>query len=247
MELKQGSYTRTEGAAPKDNAMVMFYIDAVADRQASAQAGRLICTEKEMIEIRFPGNQHSVWNLEVKDEHREKYAKAYDAFKRGEEVTHEGTPIESLTVLSRAQVKELKYLSIHTVEAAASMSDTATQQFMGGYKLRELAKRYLEDAQGLAPLSKMVEENDNLKARVETQERQIAELNQMMVGMKAQLDIYAVAPRPPEYVAPGAFGGLPQSAPLPAPPPVAVARSSLDSIGEPVPKRRGRPPGKVAA
>ena len=68
----------------------------------------------------------------------------------------------------------------------------------------------------------------------------------MMVGMKAQLDVYAVAPRPPEYVAPGAFGGLPQSAPTPVAQAPQLARSSLDSIGEPVKRGPGRPKKVVA-
>ena len=248
MELKHGTYTRSQGAPQPDNAVIMFHMEAIQDHQASAQAGRPIFKEKEMIEIRYPGNPHSVWDVEVTDEHREKYARAYEAFKRGEEVAQEGTPIESLTVLGRAQIKELKYLDIHTVEAAANMSDLAIQRVgMGGFKLRELAKKFLEQANELAPLSKMVEENDKLKAQLESQKVQIEELNRLMVGMQSQLNAYAQAPRAPEYVHPGAFGGQQPTEVLPAASPAPVARSALDSIGEPVaPKRRGRPPKNVA-
>jgi len=245
--LKQGSYTRTQGAPQADNAIVMFHKEPIQDHAASAREGRPIFFEKEMIEIRLPGNPHSVWDLPVTDEHREKYSRAYEAFLRGEEMAADGTPIEQLTILNRAQIKELKFLDIHTVEAAAALDDRAIQRFQGGFKLRELAKKYLEQAAGFAPLATVVEENDKLKAQLAAQAVQIEELNKLMVGMQSQLNNYAVAPKVPEYVHPGAFGGQPVTEPAPAPVAPPVARSSLESIGAPQPKRRGRPPKNANA
>ena len=170
-------------------------------------------------------------------------ARQYDAFLRGDEAAVDGTPIEQLTVLSRAQIKELKYLDIHTIEAAAGLNDLVLQKFMGGHKLRELAKRYLEQAEGLAPLALVIEENDKMKAMIASQGAQLEELNRHLVGLQAQLNVYAVAPKTPEYIHPGSFGGQEQSVrPVPAhfQSELAVV-SSLDSIGTPAP-RRGRPP-----
>lgn len=244
MELKQGSYTRTEGADVRDNTVVMFHREAIQDNQATVREGRPIFKDMEMVELRFPGNTNTVWDLPVTDEHRQKYARQYEAFLRGDEMAIDGTPIEQLTVLTRAQIKELKSLDIHTIEAAAGLSDLVIQRFMGGYKLRELAKRYLEQAEGLAPLALVIEENDKMKAQINAQASQLEELNRHLIGLQAQLNVYANAPKVPEYVPPGSFGGQAPSvayAPTLTGPVEPATVSSLDSIGKPL-VRRGRPP-----
>src|SRR5258708_2384443 len=104
MALGQGSYTRTFGAAPDDRRIVTFQHVEVQDEAATVQQGRPIFRTEERIEISFPGNQLNIWAGRVTDEHRQMYAREYEAFQRGEEVAREGTPIEELKVLNRAQV-----------------------------------------------------------------------------------------------------------------------------------------------
>src|SRR5258708_3342164 len=180
MALGQGSYTRTFGAAPDDRRIITFQHVEVQDEAATVQQGRPIFRTEERIEISFPGNQLNIWAGRVTDEHRQMYAREYEAFQRGEEVAREGTPIEELKVLNRAQVRELKYFDIFTIEDAASLSDATLQRMgMGGHRLREMAKKYLEQANGFAPIAELVAAKENLEGKVAMQATQIEELNHM--------------------------------------------------------------------
>ena len=53
-ELKQGSYTRTQGA-PSSNTYPRFFTESVKDHVASAREGRDIFKPEERVEIIMPG------------------------------------------------------------------------------------------------------------------------------------------------------------------------------------------------
>ena len=77
----------------------------------------------------------------------------------------EGTPIEEWPILNRAQVDELRYMNIRTVEQLANVSDTNAQGMMGINMLRQKAQTYLENAKDAA-----------LTERLDEQAQMIAEL-----------------------------------------------------------------------
>ncbi len=241
MALGQGSFVRSISGSIDDRKHVTFFREAVYNEGASMQAGRPIYQDEERIEIAFPGNQLNIFHGRVTEEHRQSYPRQYEAFLKGEEVAHEGTPIEQMTVLNKAQVKELKYFDIYTVEDAASLSEQAVQQIgMGGNRLREMAKKYLEQAQGFAPVAALVSKNEDLEGRLAAQTLQIEELNRLMVAMQAQLQTYAQAPLPPQMMPP-------VQQPMQTIQQAQPSMSSLDNLGEePVRRRPGRP-RKVAA
>jgi hypothetical protein len=240
MALGQGSYVRSNTGIVDDRAHVTFFRDAVPNEAASMTAGRPIYQDEERIEISFPGNQLNIWVGRVTEEHRQKYARQYEAFLKGEEIAHEGTPIEQMTVLNKAQVKELKYFDIFTVEDAANLSEQGVQAIgMGGARLREMAKKYLEQAQGFAPIAKLVSDNENLLSQLQAQKAQMEEMNRTLMAMQGQLQTYAQAPLPPQMMAP-------IQQPIQSITPQA-ALSSLDSIGaEPVKRKPGRPRKQAA-
>lgn len=234
MALGQGSFVRNFTGAPADDRRhVTFMNEAVYDAAASERAGRPIYRNEEHYEISFPGNQLNIFHGRVTDVERNLYAREYEAFRKGEDVAINGTPIEELTVLSKAQVKELKYFNVNTVEDGAALTENAVQQMgMGARKLRELCQRYLEQAKDQAPLVELVAVKDQLEEKVKLQDAQLAEMNRIITGMQEQLNAYAQAPRPPETAIPH-----PQYDPGHALPPPAVS-SSLDSIGAEQPRQK---------
>jgi len=75
--------------------------------------------------------------------YKEKYAEQYRKFKAGEVQTKDGTPLEALTFLTAARVKEFKALNIYTAESMASLE---------GASLKSLGQGGLEWKQPLANL-----------------------------------------------------------------------------------------------
>lgn len=240
MTLGNGSFVRSlTGSAPDDRRRITFSYEAIYDEGASNRAGRPIYRDEERIEIAFPGNQLNIWHGRVTDEHRQLYEREYEAFLKGHEVAINGTPIEELSILSKAQVRELKHFNIYTIEDGAMLSEQAVQSIgMGGNKIRELCKRYLEKAKDLQPLAELVAVRENLEGKNAMLEHQMAEMNRMVIGLQAQLNAYAQAPRAPESIAAHQPDPYNHGAALPLPP----ATSSLDNLGaEPAPRRPGRP------
>jgi hypothetical protein len=160
-----------------------FYLAAVADPAASAAAGRQIFRNAEMVRIYIPGsvtNQHVKY---VDEEAKRRWPREYEAFKAGVEAPPEGTPIEQWPVLLPAQVQELKYFKIRTVEEVAELSDQALQGLgnngMGARNLRDHARAFLKKAERLALTSQLTQENDMLRSRVAGLEAQVSELGRL--------------------------------------------------------------------
>lgn len=238
MALRDGSFVRSLSGTIDDRRRVTFSKEAVYNEQASMVAGRPIYREEERIEIAFPGNQLNIWHGRVTDEYRNQYSKEYEAFLRDEEVAIEGTPIEQMTVLNKAHVKELKHFNIFTVEDAASLTEHAIQSMgMGAGRLREMARKYLEHAQGFAPIASLVAAKEDLEGQLAAQKVAMEDMNRAIVSLQSQLQTYAVGTMPPQ-MAPVHQVSIPTM-------PVD-AGSSLDSIGE-EPKRQKRAYNKRAA
>ena len=143
-----------------------FYTEAIEQPFKSKQAGRPIFEDKEFVRIIIPGDKNSQPVYEVSDEHRERWPAAYAAFKRGSEAPLEGTPLKQWPPISASMARELAYFHILTVEQLATVGDNVIQNIgMGMRDLRRKAQVFLEVAEkGSGPLTRIVEENEQLKA-----------------------------------------------------------------------------------
>ncbi len=110
------------------------------------------------------------------DEWIERIESAYEAWKKGQELPLEGTPIKVWPAVSPSQRDKLISMHILTVEALAEASDTAMETFgMGGITLRQRARDYLAmrndpASKGSAELEKLRKENESLMARIKALE-----------------------------------------------------------------------------
>jgi hypothetical protein len=145
-------------------------------------------TEQEFVTIRVPGDRRTEWHGRVTDAHRTRFRRQYDAWKQGREAPTEGTPLSEVAWINRAQVEELAYQHVKTVEALAGLSDAQLKGAlaMGGYPLRDRAKRHLEEIAGAAPAQKLAAENAELKGTIDTMQGQLAEALRRLDEMAAQ-------------------------------------------------------------
>lgn len=162
----------------KDTARPRFFTDAVQNMAQSEKEGRPIFEDKEMVEIRVPGDKHLTWIGPVTEkmringqliDSRERWPEHYAAFKRGEQRAVTGTPLEHWPNpgLTAARVAEYKAINILSVEELANVSDSALPKMgMGARELREQARAYIEKAKGAAADNAMARELADLRARL---------------------------------------------------------------------------------
>lgn len=235
--LSNASYTRTMGSpqAGRDSTFPRFHMHAVEDPIASAAQGRPIFVQHERVQIIQPGNTNSPV-LAVSDEHRNRWKEQYDAFRKGEEVSINGTPLEQWAYLPRTAVLELKALDLHTVEQVAGLPDNSLHRIgMAGRNIRDMANAYLDEGAAQSITTEALARAERAEARVANLEKQVEEFRPMMDRMHAELMMLKNAPSAVDAYVPGNHDPMQNQQPVGVP----VAGSSLDRLAAP---RRGRPP-----
>lgn len=246
--LSQGSYTRSNGSPQvgRDSTFPRFHVHPVEDPIASAAAGRPIFVQHERVQIIQPGNPNSPV-LAVTDNERQRWPDQYAAFRKGEDVSVNGTPIEQWAFLPRNAVLELKAIDLHTIEQIAGLPDSAIHKIgMAGRNIRDMAKAYLDDAEAQSITSDALARAERAEARVASLEKQVAELRPMMDSMHHDLMAMRNAPSQIDAYIPGQHDPMQAHNQPRLSMPDAVAPSSLDALSAP---RRGpgRPRAAVAA
>jgi len=180
----------------KDITMRQFYTEAVEDKAASEVAGRFIAKEADFCKIMFPGSSN-VLVVEM-DEFQQKgpHGRAYRRWKEIETAGGEhkviGTPIETVTWLTKGLVLEMRHMNIFSVEDLANVSDTNCQKMAGLMILRQKAKAFVLAANESAPLLKMQAQIDALVADLKVKQQTI-DLLASRIGPDGE--VIAVTPR----------------------------------------------------
>ena len=159
-----------------------FYVDAVHMKAASEEAGRPIYKDYEFVRINVPGDAKTEIVQRVTDEHKNRFARQYDAFKRGVEQATEGTPLEQYPPMQPSQIRMLKALNIPTVEALAGLenNDAKIQELgLGGREMVKSAVAYLAVAADSAEAQKYAIENERMKSEIDDLKTQVQELAKM--------------------------------------------------------------------
>lgn len=169
-----------EGSAPhaRDGALyVRFYLEPMENPAKTAESGRPIFEDVEFIEKQVPGDKTLTVQRPVTDRDKREFARQYRAWKA--DATAEqtsGTPLKAWPQVSRAQVEELAFFKVRTVEDLANLSDALLAN-LGPY--RELQKKacdFLAAARGHAPTSALRTALEEEKQKREALERQVQEL-----------------------------------------------------------------------
>jgi len=143
-----------------------FYWHPKKDEDASATEGRPIFKEVEYIEIIAAGNANNIIRRPATDMDKRRFSKTYSMFKEGDSEQLVGTPLSEVTWIGVAQIEELLYRKVRTVEQLAELNDSVCAGSPGLFDLKRKAMKYITKAQGDAPFTALAKENDELKARI---------------------------------------------------------------------------------
>ena len=157
-----------------------FEMVAIVNGVKSREAGREVCDDKPHVRIRVAGNDKEEFFGPVRDEHKQRFPEAWEAFQKGCEVAKSGTPLERWGRITPSLNRHLKNMNCYTVEDVASISDIGLQKIgPGGNELRREAQKFLsvnQTAADVARLDDLTAENATLKAQLSELQRQVGAL-----------------------------------------------------------------------
>lgn len=179
----------------------------VEDREASLLAGRYVAKDVDIAVVMRPGSRDTVekdvqtffsdWDARVRNkqcppEWPRAWRQSYEAWKAGEELPVNGTPIKGWALLSPAQQQNLIAAKVLTVEDLAALPDQELQVVgVGATGIREQARSWLK----AADQGKLAAENADLRQKV-------ADLTAAVQTLMGRLDeAKASAPKPQESLA----------------------------------------------
>lgn len=145
----------------------------------SRDEGRPIFEMADYIQIMVPGDKDNIIIRPVRPEDIDRFATQYHKYKNNQSQA-QGTPLSEWAQVNRAQVEELKYFNVHTIEQLAGMADSNAQKFLGIYALREKARKHLELLKESAPL-------DHLQAELTKRDETISALTERLESLEEQI------------------------------------------------------------
>lgn len=169
----------------KNPVIPRFYVEAQKNNFQTAQQGRPVFDDVEMVQCIIPGDNKSMPTYAVNDEHRARWPKQYEAFKKGIDMPRHGTPLKEWPVMTPSLIAMFAHANIVTIEELAAVGDNHLQNLgMGSRSFRDKARVYLDVAKnGVAPIERMMAEIEALKqsqrlqaATIESQAAQIEAL-----------------------------------------------------------------------
>ena len=165
---------------------VQFHFFPVRNAQKSLQEGRPIFENREFIRIFVPGDKDNVVDREVEETDKQRFAQEYAAWLRGKEAPLVGTPLAAWPGVDRAQVAELEFFRVRTVEELADLADVHAGKFRGIQALRQKARDWLQAAKGNAPLEQMRSELAAAQRQQTDQEMELEALRAQVKELQAQ-------------------------------------------------------------
>jgi hypothetical protein len=166
----------------KERAKVRFWIDEVLNPRTNN------LDKIEMIEIRVPGEDKNIWAGKVENKHRQRFGRAYQFFKSGQEMPVNGHPLDKLPGITAQLLTDLRYMGFTSVEDLSRATDQAIGQFHGGLTWRRKAQLWLDEQKAIeskvndssAKDALIAEQGEALKAL----QAQMAEMSAMMAERK---------------------------------------------------------------
>jgi hypothetical protein len=176
--------------------LVKFFLDSVELKHESRKQGRPIFEDREFISIIPIGDNKTEHREAVTDQHRQRFAAEYAAFKRNEQDMIRGTPLTQWPVMRPGVIAQLRVYNVESVEQLAALDDIAIQRVGPGTRdLVNQAKAYLAKAAETAAEQFYAVENDRLKDERDQMLRQMEQMRQQVDQLMARDGGSAPAPR----------------------------------------------------
>lgn len=145
-----------------------FFWQAEKDAAASADEGRPIFKKVEYVKITHPGRRDYELVTEATDEHKTRFARAYEAFKEAEEEPEDGTPLKMVPIFTVDVIEHLKLAGIKTLEKFVSLTDQEIQAFPSSVSdLKKPAMAYLEAANDKGALAQKFAKSEEIRQALE--------------------------------------------------------------------------------
>jgi len=166
--------------------LVQFYEGSKHNRGASEEAGRPIYDEKPYIRIMVPGNRSNVVDRPVREDDKRRFKQYWDAWAAGRQNAESGTPLSAWPAMSKAQVEELGFFNIRTVEQLSNVNDSELQKFSGLLVLKQKAQAFMDLAEGTGSIDRLVDEMTVKDNQIAGLEDAIAEMAEEIAELKSK-------------------------------------------------------------
>jgi hypothetical protein len=189
-------------------AYVRFKRVAVEDKAASLEQRKYVAKDvdyalitppysKDCVEVKVPqwkvNMEADVRNERMPKEWADKYIAAYEAWKNGQELPLDGTPIRGWGVISPAQQEMLIRINMLTVEDLSGANDEGMKRIgMGSMDLRNKARAWLSQMNDKGPatieIAALKAQNDSQAQAIEALTKQVEALKTLMPSIQAVPD-----------------------------------------------------------
>lgn len=175
---------------------VVFYKKTLQNSYRTAEEGRPIFDEVDMVKIYTGGDTLNIVDTFVREDHKARFPQQWAHYlnRTGNDPHISGTPIDQWPLVSKAQAEELKALKFFTVENIANASDAQLQRIgmlagMSAHSFRDRAINYLKVARDEAHANQHEEEinrlrEENAKIKAET-DAKLAQMQEQMSNILA--------------------------------------------------------------
>lgn len=169
-EFNHNDFSNT--AEADKNLLVRFFYKNVQNKLESEAQGRPVFKEKTYIEIRVAGQRDVQACRPATHKDKQRFPAHFEAFEKRVEPPTEGMPLVEWPQITRTQAEELSFLNVKTVEQLVNMNDSHVSKLMGGYSLKEAARKWLEKANS----AEADAEKEELRAQVAALAEQVQAL-----------------------------------------------------------------------
>lgn len=138
----------------------------------------------EYVDIIIPGDPTSSPRKKVTDGIRKLYAREYQQFRSGLEVTGSGTPIGQWPMIKPSQARALAAANIFTVEDLADVPDANLGSIPFGRTLQNQAKEFLENKKAMDIAKAGAKQADEMREGFDVAQAQIEALKAEIAAMK---------------------------------------------------------------
>ena len=174
---------------------VRFFQKEVKHEFNSQKEGRPIYSMADFVRIEIPGNQYSIIETFANQGHKDRYPVQWAKYQNEKRDLGEddvaGTLLKDWSILTAAQVRELKHYHFYTVDQVSQASDEQLSKIqmiigMGPHVFRQKAKDYLARAKDSAILDAQADELRKRDAEIEQLKQQMNRLLEQSGGQTAE-------------------------------------------------------------
>lgn len=157
--------------------VVIFYTRSIFNAAKSREAGARQYENKIYVRIHAPGERLNIIDRPVEDSDKHRFPRQWSNFLQNKTQVPDGTPIDLLFPNNPAIADNLKALGIHTIQQCSKLSSNALDTIgMGAQDWKNMAVRYLENADSGAAFVQLQDELKKKDQEIKLLSRQFAQL-----------------------------------------------------------------------